>query len=83
MHCKVCVIHLLQPYYLNQGIRGIKLLYLPPYSPDYNPIEEFFSAYKAFIRQHATEFQLAVEGGECEGDTETRPLVYKDTPRQR
>jgi DDE superfamily endonuclease len=64
LHCKVRVIHLLRPYYLNQGIRGIKLLYLPPYSPDYNPIEEFFSAYKAFVRRHATEFQLAVEGGE-------------------
>ena len=25
---------------------------------------------------------LHVEGG-CEGDTETRPLVYEDTPRQR
>ena len=64
MHHKVRVIHLLRPYYINQGIRGIKLLYLPPYSPDYNPNEEFFSAYKAFLCRYAVEFQLAVEGGD-------------------
>jgi transposase len=26
---------------------GVKLLYLPPYSPDLNPIEEFFAELKA------------------------------------
>jgi DDE superfamily endonuclease len=31
---------------------GVKLVYLPPYSPDYNPIEEFFSELKAFIKQN-------------------------------
>jgi transposase len=30
---------------------GVKLVYLPPYSPDLNPIEEFFSELKAFIRR--------------------------------
>lgn len=29
---------------------GVDLLYLPPYSPDYNPIEEFFAELKAFLR---------------------------------
>lgn len=28
---------------------GVKLVYLPPYSPDLNPIEELFSELKAFI----------------------------------
>lgn len=28
---------------------GVKLVYLPPYSPDLNPIEEFFAELKAFI----------------------------------
>lgn len=28
------------------------LLYLPPYSPDPNPIEEFFAELKAFIRRN-------------------------------
>lgn len=30
---------------------GVKLLYLPPYSPDLNPIEEFFAELKGFIRR--------------------------------
>lgn len=28
----------------------MRLIYLPAYSPDYNPIEEAFSAIKAWIR---------------------------------
>ena len=31
---------------------GVILLYLPPYSPDFNPIEEFFAELKAFMRQN-------------------------------
>jgi transposase len=31
--------------------RGCELLYLPPYSPDYNPIEEAFSKIKALVRR--------------------------------
>jgi transposase len=31
---------------------GVKLVYLPPYSPDLNPIEEFFAELKAFIRRN-------------------------------
>jgi transposase len=30
---------------------GGKLLYLPPYSPDFNPIEEFFAELKAYIKK--------------------------------
>ena len=31
---------------------GIKVAYLPPYSPDLNPIEEAFAQLKAWIRKH-------------------------------
>ena len=31
--------------------RGCKLLYLPPYSPDLNPIEEAFSKIKRILRK--------------------------------
>ena len=31
--------------------RGCELLYLPPYSPDLNPIEEAFAKVKALLRQ--------------------------------
>jgi len=33
--------------------RGATLLYLPPYSPDLNPIEQFFSKLKALLRKAA------------------------------
>ena len=31
--------------------RGCKVLYLPPYSPDFNPIEEAFAKIKALVRK--------------------------------
>jgi transposase len=31
---------------------GVLLWYLPPYSPDFNPIEAFFKDLKAYIRRH-------------------------------
>ncbi len=32
--------------------QGVVLLFLPPYSPDLNPIEESFADLKSFIRRH-------------------------------
>jgi transposase len=32
---------------------GARLLYLPPYSPDFNPIENAFAKLKAFLRKAA------------------------------
>ena len=31
---------------------GIVVLFLPPYSPDYNPIEQTFSYVKYYLKQH-------------------------------
>jgi transposase len=31
--------------------RGCELIYLPPYSPDFNPIEEAFSKVKGLLRR--------------------------------
>ena len=31
---------------------GIITLYLPPYSPDFNPAEEAFSYVKCYLRKH-------------------------------
>jgi transposase len=33
--------------------RGAQLVYLPPYSPDLNPIEQAFAKYKALLRKAA------------------------------
>jgi transposase len=40
---------------VREGIeaRGATLFYLPPYSPDLNPIEQFFSKLKALLRKAA------------------------------
>lgn len=40
--------------------RGARLLYLPPYSPDFNPIEPMWSKIKQALRSHAprTDEQL-------------------------
>lgn len=48
---------------------AVRLEYLPPYSPDLNPIEEYFSVLKRFIKKNwhenedliAREFSLFLE----------------------
>jgi transposase len=34
-------------------VAGAQLLYLPPYSPDFNPIENLFAKIKALLRKEA------------------------------
>lgn len=34
---------------------GVELVYLPPYSPDFSPIEEFFAELKNFIKNPGPE----------------------------
>ena len=47
---------------------GMRLLYLSPYSPDFNPIEEAFSCIKSWIRLHRDEVLV-----EMDGDDISRP----------
>jgi len=35
---------------------GCKLIFLPPYSPDFNPIEKFWANMKRWIKSHLTGF---------------------------
>lgn len=37
---------------MNFHTTEIRVEFLPPYSPDFNPIEEAFSKIKAFVRRH-------------------------------
>ena len=39
---------------------GLVALYLPPYSPDLNPIEEAFSYVKAYLKKHDDMIQAGV-----------------------
>ena len=40
---------------------GVRIEYLPPYSPDLNPIEEAFSKIKYWVRRHH-EYYSTAEG---------------------
>ena len=40
---------------------GARLLYLPPYSPDFNPIEQAFAKLKALLRKAAARTLDALE----------------------
>jgi transposase len=42
------------------GQQGCELLYLPAYSPDYNPIEEAFSKIKSLLRKAAARSKEAL-----------------------
>ena len=41
--------------------RGCDLLFLPPYSPDFNPIEQAFSKLKAIVRGLGARTQDALQ----------------------
>jgi transposase len=41
--------------------RGAKLLFLPPYSPDLNPIENYWALLKQFVRKRNTSFDVFYE----------------------
>jgi transposase len=42
---------------------GVILIYLPPYSPDLNQIEEFFAELKSFMKKHWSSFTDRSEEG--------------------
>jgi transposase len=44
----------------NFTYKGVRIEFLPPYSPDLNPIEEAFSKIKAFIRRHSDIFRASI-----------------------
>ncbi|KIJ51782.1 hypothetical protein M422DRAFT_244132 [Sphaerobolus stellatus SS14] len=56
-----CSIHHVDDVALLCAARGIRLYYLPPYSPDYNPIEEAFGYVKSVIRRDGDKFRDAVD----------------------
>jgi len=41
--------------------RGMHVVFLPPYSPDFNPIETAFSCTKAWIRRNNMRVRRAME----------------------
>ena len=53
--------------------RGAHLLYLPPYSPDFNPIEMVFSKLKALLRKAAER----TEEGLCDRIGQSLDTLYQ------
>ena len=47
-----CSIHHVQPVLETLQDMGIFVLFLPPYSPDMNPIEEMFIYIKYYLKDH-------------------------------
>ena len=48
---------------LRKLARGkVRLLFLPPYSPDYNPIEKSWANMKRFLRDNLKNFQNIADG---------------------
>jgi transposase len=47
---------------VTQDFRGMKYIFLPPYSPDFNPIETAFSAIKQYIRRNGDLYRSSMSG---------------------
>jgi transposase len=43
-----------------------KLVFLPPYSPDYNPIEQAFSSIKSYLHRHFLDKSLTAIVRACQ-----------------
>jgi transposase len=53
----------------------MRIIYLPPYSPDFNPIEEGFSAMKAWIRRNGKDVRKALKKPES-AEVKLRHAVF-------
>lgn len=51
----VCPLHY-STSYVYVCLLDVRIVFLPPYSPDFNPIEEAFSKIKSFIRREHSYF---------------------------
>jgi transposase len=57
---------------------GATLLYLPPYSPDLNPIEQFFAKLKALLRKAAARTIEALHAAVADALTHCQPGECKN-----
>src|SRR5215207_3532413 len=56
---------------------GARLLYLPPYSPDFNPIEQLFAKLKALLRKSGPSTTSGTESPPCSAPS--RPMNVPTT----
>lgn len=43
-----------------------KLIFLPPYSPDLNPIEQAFSSIKTYLKRYCNDYSFSVIDRACQ-----------------
>jgi transposase len=55
------------------------LRYLPPYSPDLNPIELSYSAFKAFLRKCAERTEQALRAHSSDRERPIRSIMNTDS----
>lgn len=76
IHHREDILELVEPYgntyiliylfaFLLTAISGVRIVFLPPYSPDFNPIEEAFSKIKHFI--HCNGHLMTAENNDLNG----------------
>ena len=63
-------------FFFANGLSVCKLLYLPPYSPDYNPIEQAFSAIKAHLRRCGRDPPMMSIVRACQSITREKAAGY-------
>src|ERR1700742_274551 len=80
---KYCISCLLTVVANEVIIRGVRLVYLPGYSPDLNPIKEGFSAMKAWIRKNNSFVRAALNNSPKEASRVLqRAVVESMTPEK-
>jgi transposase len=55
--------HPYDTYHDGMHIPGVRIEFLPPYSPDLNPIEEAFSKIKHFLRRYHEYYSTTTDNG--------------------
>ncbi len=61
----------------------MKYVFLPPYSPDFNPIETAFSAIKQYIRRNGDLYRSSMSGGSASSSDvfyQLHEAVYSVSP---
>jgi transposase len=60
------------------NLAGVRVEYLPPYSPDLNPIEEAFSKVKHWLRRHNKYYQTTEGDGVLYDMWEVLDIITSD-----
>ena len=66
VHFTLCLLFLQYTYYLLAFLLECKLIFLPSYSPDLNPIEQAFSSIKSYLRHYWQDQTFSIMDRACQ-----------------